>query len=136
MAADESLAARIRDALARTPDVEERTLFGCACFFLDGNAVGTTPGRINNVQPGQHVIEIRQQGMTPFRDTVTVGPGAVASVNRLRDSGRRCFYCTNNSASLQRDFGDRLRAIGLQLDDEDVITSSSAMRRLDSRHDV
>ncbi len=52
-----------------------------AQVFLDGNAVGTTPGRINNVPPGQHVIEIRQQGIPPFRDTVTVGPGAVASVN-------------------------------------------------------
>lgn len=52
-----------------------------AQIFLDGNAVGTTPGRINNVPPGQHVIEIRQQGMQPYRETVTVGAGAVASVN-------------------------------------------------------
>jgi hypothetical protein len=52
-----------------------------AQVFLDGNAVGTTPGRINNVQPGQHVVEIRQTGMQTFRDTVTVGAGAVASVN-------------------------------------------------------
>ncbi len=52
-----------------------------AQVFLDGNAVGTTPGRINNVQPGQHVVEIRQTGMQTFRDTVTVGAGAVASIN-------------------------------------------------------
>jgi hypothetical protein len=39
MAADESLVARIRDALARTATVEERTLFGCACFFLNGNVL-------------------------------------------------------------------------------------------------
>lgn len=46
MAVDESLAARIRDALARTKNVEERTMFGCVCFFLDGNVLagsGRTP---------------------------------------------------------------------------------------------
>ena len=36
---DESLAARIRDALARTKNVEEKKLFGCVCFFLDGNVL-------------------------------------------------------------------------------------------------
>jgi hypothetical protein len=39
MAFDESLAARIRDALARTKGVEERKMFGCTCFLLDGNAL-------------------------------------------------------------------------------------------------
>ncbi len=52
-----------------------------AQVFLDGNAVGTTPGRVNNVQPGQHILEVRQAGMQPHRETVTVGAGAVASVN-------------------------------------------------------
>ena len=39
MAVDESLAARLRDALARTKNVEERKMFGCVCFFLNGNAL-------------------------------------------------------------------------------------------------
>ena len=39
MAFDESLAARIRDALARKKGVEERKMFGCVCFMLDGNAL-------------------------------------------------------------------------------------------------
>ena len=39
MAFDESLAARIRDALARRKGVEEKTMFGCVCFFLDGNVL-------------------------------------------------------------------------------------------------
>jgi hypothetical protein len=52
-----------------------------AQILMDGNPVGTTPGRINNVQPGQHMIELRQQGMDPHRESVTVGAGAVASVN-------------------------------------------------------
>src|SRR4051812_29232357 len=39
MAFDESLAARVRDALARLKNVEEKKMFGCICFFLDGNAL-------------------------------------------------------------------------------------------------
>lgn len=39
MAFDESLAARIRDALARKQGVEEKKMFGCICFFLNGNAL-------------------------------------------------------------------------------------------------
>ena len=39
MAFDESLAARIRDALARRTGVEEKRMFGCICFFLDGNVL-------------------------------------------------------------------------------------------------
>ena len=39
MAFDESLAARIREALARRRNVEEKKLFGCVCFLLNGNAL-------------------------------------------------------------------------------------------------
>jgi hypothetical protein len=39
MAFDETLAARIRDALARKKGVEEKKMFGCVCFLLDGNAL-------------------------------------------------------------------------------------------------
>ena len=39
MAFDETLAARIRDALSRKKGVEERKMFGCVCFMLDGNAL-------------------------------------------------------------------------------------------------
>jgi len=37
MAFDESLAARIRDALARKRGVEEKKMFGGVGFLLDGN---------------------------------------------------------------------------------------------------
>ncbi|MCO6457475.1 MAG: TfoX/Sxy family protein [Pirellulaceae bacterium] len=39
MAFDETLAGRIRDALARMRNVEERKMFGCICFLLNGNAL-------------------------------------------------------------------------------------------------
>jgi hypothetical protein len=48
---------------------------------LNGQGVGTTPGRLNNVPPGSHVVEILAEGMQPFREQITVSPGAVAAVN-------------------------------------------------------
>ena len=39
MAFDESLAGRIRDALARKKNIEERKMFGCICFLFNGNAL-------------------------------------------------------------------------------------------------
>ena len=36
---DETLAARIRHTLARKKNVEEKKMFGCICFFLNGNAL-------------------------------------------------------------------------------------------------
>lgn len=50
-------------------------------IFLDGAPAGTVPGRINGVAPGQHIVEIRAEGMQPFRETVTVSSGTVASVS-------------------------------------------------------
>ena len=37
MAFDETLAQRIRDALARKKNIEERKMFGGICFLLNGN---------------------------------------------------------------------------------------------------
>jgi len=39
MAFDETLAARIRKALARKRGIEEKTLFGCFCLLLNGNVL-------------------------------------------------------------------------------------------------
>ena len=39
MAFEESLAARIRYALARRRNIEEKKMFGCICFFINGNAL-------------------------------------------------------------------------------------------------
>lgn len=36
---NEALAERIRTALARKKRIEEKTLFGCMCFLLNGNVV-------------------------------------------------------------------------------------------------
>lgn len=39
MAFGETLAGRIRDALASERGIEEKKMFGCICFFLNGNAL-------------------------------------------------------------------------------------------------
>lgn len=36
---DEILAARIRVALVRRRGIEEKKMFGCICFFINGNAL-------------------------------------------------------------------------------------------------
>lgn len=52
--------------------------------------------------------------------------GAAESVMRLRAAGRRCFYCTNNSRRAPGDFANTLRAMGIVLEDDEVMTSSTA----------
>lgn len=52
-----------------------------AAILMDGTQVGTTSGRINNVPPGQHIIEVRNEGREPARETVTVSPGGLSTVN-------------------------------------------------------
>ena len=37
MAFDETLAGRIRDALTHKKNIEEKKMFGCTCFLLNGN---------------------------------------------------------------------------------------------------
>jgi TfoX/Sxy family transcriptional regulator of competence genes len=98
MAADESLTARIRDALARTANVEERTLFGCACFFLNGNVlVGVwKDALIARVGPdeGEAALRephVRQFDITgkPMRNWVAVEPEGVEDDDQLLDWIRR-----------------------------------------------
>lgn len=52
--------------------------------------------------------------------------GAAESVMLLRAAGRRCFYCTNNSRRAPRDFAETLRAMGIAVEDDEVMTSSTA----------
>ena len=87
MAFDESLATRIRDALARKKNIEEKKMFGCICFFLNGNALvgvwkdrliarlGPDEGEAARREP--HVGEFDITGR-PMRNWVTVEPEGVA----------------------------------------------------------
>ena len=93
MAFDESLAARIRDTLARKKVVEEKTMFGCVCFFLDGNALaevwkdrliarlGPDEGEAALREPHVRAFDITGK---PMRNWVAVEPEGVEDDDQLK----------------------------------------------------
>jgi hypothetical protein len=94
MAFDESLAARIRDALARTTGVGERKLFGCHCFFLAGNVLaGVWEDRlVVRLGPDQGEAALREPHVRafditgrPMRNWVAVEPEGVEDDDQLTE---------------------------------------------------
>ena len=94
MAFDESLAARIRDALARRRNVEEKKMFGCICFMLNGNALAGvwTDGLIARLGPDEAEVALREPHVRafditgrPMRNWVAVEPGGVEDDDQLKD---------------------------------------------------
>ena len=94
MAFDESLAARIRDALSRKTGVQEKKMFGCICFFINGNALaGVWNDRlIARLGPdeGEAALRephVRQFDITgkPMRKWVAVEPEGVEDDDQLTD---------------------------------------------------
>src|SRR3954452_4735361 len=93
MAVDESLAARIRQALARKKGVGEKRLFGCACFLLGGNVlVGVWkhsliarvgPDGYEDALLEPHVREFDITGR-PMKGWVLVGSEGVEDDDQLR----------------------------------------------------
>lgn len=93
MAFDESLAARIRDVLARRKNIEEKKMFGCVCFMLDGNALagvwkdrliarlGPDEGEAALVEPHVRAFDITGR---PMRNWVAVEPEGVEDDDQLR----------------------------------------------------
>src|SRR5439155_19739513 len=93
MAFDESLAARIRDALARKKGVEEKKMFGCICFLLNGNALagvwkdrliarlGPDEGELALLEPHVRAFDITGK---PMRNWVAVGPAGVQDDTQLQ----------------------------------------------------
>src|SRR3954468_3109720 len=93
MAFDETLAARIRDALARRKNIEERKMFGCVCFLINGNAlagvwkdrlivrVGSDEGEAALREPHVRAFDITGR---PVRKWVAVEPEGVRDDDQLR----------------------------------------------------
>lgn len=88
----ESLAARIRDALARRRNIEEKKMFGCICFFLNGNAlVGVWKDRlIARLGPEESGAALRKPYIREFditgkamRNWVAVEPEGVEDDGQL-----------------------------------------------------
>ena len=93
MAFDESLASRIRDALARKKNIEERKMFGCICFLLNGNALaGVWKDRlIARLGPDEGEAALREPHVRafditgrPMRNWVAVEPGGVEDDGQLK----------------------------------------------------
>jgi len=94
MPADESLAARIRDALDRTKGVEEKKLFGCVCFFIGGNVLagvwkdrlvvrlGPDEGEAALREPHVRVFDITGK---PMRKWVAVESEGIEDDDQLAD---------------------------------------------------
>lgn len=94
MAFNESLASRIRDILARRRKVEEKKMFGCVCFFLNGNALaGVWKDRlIARLGPGDGEAALREQHVRafditgkPMRNWVAVEPEGVEDDDQLEE---------------------------------------------------
>jgi hypothetical protein len=93
MAFDESLAARIRDALARKKGVEEKKMFGGICFLLNGNLLvgvwkdsliarlGPDEGEAALLEPQVRVFDITGR---PMRNWVLVEPEGVEDDDQLK----------------------------------------------------
>ena len=94
MAFDESLAGSIRDAVARKLNIEEKKMFGCICFFLNGNALagvwkdsliarlGPDKGEAALLEP--HVRQFDITGR-PMRNWVVVEPEGIEEDAKLED---------------------------------------------------
>ena len=94
MAFSESLANRIRDVLARKRNIEEKKMFGCICFFLNGNAlVGVWKDRlIARLGPEEGEAALREPYVREFditgramRKWVAVEPEGVEDNGQLTD---------------------------------------------------
>lgn len=94
MAFSESLAARIREALARKKNIEEKKMFGCVCFFLNGNALaGVWKDRlIARLGPDEGEAALREPHVRafditgrPMRNWVAVEPEGVGDNDQLTD---------------------------------------------------
>ena len=92
MAFDEFLAARIRDALARKRGVEEKKMFGCVCFLLNGNALaGVWKDRlIARLGPDEAEAALREPHVRafditgrPMRNWIAVEPEGVEDDDQL-----------------------------------------------------
>ena len=92
VAFDETLAGRIRDALPRKKNIEEKKMFGCICFFINGNALaGVWKDRlIARLGPDEGEVALREPHVRafditgkPMRNWVTVEPEGVEDDDQL-----------------------------------------------------
>lgn len=105
MAFNEDLAERIRRGLVRKKGIEEKTLFGCACFLLGGNVlVGVWkdsliarvgPDRYEDALLEPHVKEFDITGRA-MKGWVLVAPEGIGGDDRLQGWIQRAVKFVGN----------------------------------------
>src|ERR1700676_2107673 len=94
MAFDETLAQRIRGALARKKNIEEKRMFGGICFLLNGNMLvgvwkdslivrlGADHGNEALLEPHVKAFDLTDK---PMKNWILVEPKGVEDDGRLKD---------------------------------------------------
>jgi TfoX/Sxy family transcriptional regulator of competence genes len=94
MAFDKSLAQRIRDALARKKNIEEKKMFGGICFLLNGNMLvgvwkNSLIARLGPAQGEEALLEphTKEFDITgkPMKNWILVEPEGVENDDQLKD---------------------------------------------------
>jgi hypothetical protein len=94
MAFDEALAERVRERLAGRKGVQEKTLFGCACFLLRGNVLVGVWGDslVARVGPKEYEAALLEEHVgefditgKPMKGWVRVRPAGVEKDEQLDD---------------------------------------------------
>jgi TfoX/Sxy family transcriptional regulator of competence genes len=94
MAIDEHLADRVRQSLARRPDITEKKMFGGLAFLLHGNMCCCVMGQDLMVRVGPAAYEdalakpharIMDFTKKPLKGYLYVGPKGVATAAALRE---------------------------------------------------
>lgn len=94
MAFNEALAERIRVALGRKKSIEEKKMFGCICFFLNGNALaGVWKNQLiarlgsDEAEAALRELHVRAFDITgrPMRKWVAVEPEGVENDAQVKD---------------------------------------------------
>jgi glycerol-1-phosphatase len=82
-------------------------------------------------EPLQHHYDL---AMLDLDGVVYIGPdavpGAPAHISAARSAGMRVAFITNNAARTPRTVAEQLRDLGIEADDQDVVTSAQAAARL------
>src|SRR5262245_25396355 len=93
MAFDNALAERIRERLARRKNVEEKKMFGCICFFINGNELDVVwkDRLIARLGPDEREASLREPHVRafditgrPMRNWVAVGLEGVEDDEQLK----------------------------------------------------
>lgn len=56
-------------------------------------------------------------------------PGAVRTVNALKEEGKKFVFLTNNSVATKEMYADKLAGLGVSIDPDQVVSSAQAVRR-------